>query len=431
MDNKIVFYEEVRRNSNENIELLTKYDTCDKYDYLSAVACGVIGGIIDVFCVGSPNDSMLQSWTDTQVDKSVMSFAKLNGWSPREGNEKSIKSAIGFLEGQFKINYDQTSGVLGMSTKNHHFMSLAHSPSPVGLFFSILNQFTSTSSFVSNGHLITMNTDNFELLGGNLIAKIFCGISNWFGHLMSDIAGSSGASSRGTGIVIPFYELFGFCNFGKFNVGDNKQSLASIADQAFKKGYDARFGLTQSIPVIITNLSINLIWSIRQYFGYKRPLKECIPTSQNKNLRVMLLVGNATLCTIDAVDAGVRSGGNTLNFFMRINLIAWFRLFALVIKELCHVLGIERIFAAQILAIQRNHEAVLAYLKELEKIDIVAFKEETTKYNNMLQGLENTSNSENLNAFLLDVYEKNQLEKPWQGDFDSHMSDKNATLKFY
>ncbi len=32
---------------------------------------------------------MLQSWTDTQVDKTVMMFAKTCGWSPQEGKEKS------------------------------------------------------------------------------------------------------------------------------------------------------------------------------------------------------------------------------------------------------------------------------------------------------------------------------------------------------
>ena len=43
----------------ENIALLQKEDKCDKYDYLIAVACGVLGGIVDIFLVGSPRDSVL------------------------------------------------------------------------------------------------------------------------------------------------------------------------------------------------------------------------------------------------------------------------------------------------------------------------------------------------------------------------------------
>ena len=72
--------------SKENQKLLLKEDKCDKYDYLAAVGCGIVGGLIDIFLVGTPADSKLLSWTDSQVDKAVTSFAKLVGWNPREGN---------------------------------------------------------------------------------------------------------------------------------------------------------------------------------------------------------------------------------------------------------------------------------------------------------------------------------------------------------
>lgn len=35
-------------------------DTCDKYDYMAAAGCGAIAGLIDIFLVGSPADSVLQ-----------------------------------------------------------------------------------------------------------------------------------------------------------------------------------------------------------------------------------------------------------------------------------------------------------------------------------------------------------------------------------
>ena len=37
------------KNSQDKIELLRNSDRCDKYDYLVAVGCGAIGGIIDIF----------------------------------------------------------------------------------------------------------------------------------------------------------------------------------------------------------------------------------------------------------------------------------------------------------------------------------------------------------------------------------------------
>lgn len=420
-------------NSTENQQLLRNGDSCDKYDYLAAIACGAIGGMIDIFLVGAPGDSVLGNWTDAQVDNAVKGFAKLSGWTPSADQSGNVASAVGFLERKFKVNYDHRhSGDVGnlfkMSTKNHHMMSLAHSPDIIGLFFSILNQFTSTASFVANGQLITISTDTNLLQGGNFIAKIFCGVTNWFGHVMSDIAGSSGSVQRGSGVVAPFYELFGFCKFGQFSVGKDKQDLATIATRAFQEGYDFRFSLATAIPVVITDLSIRLIWGLRQHFQYHKPAKDCIPTSKHASLRVMLIFGNGTLCVIDGLDAGIRSGGNYLTFFMRLNLIAWFRFLTLVLKEVCIRVGIASPLQAQLDAYRRINEALLLYLQELEKIDFEKFREETETYNCMVAEFIHTSTDEELTKLLEMAFEKMGLEKPWQGDFDEHMANPNAQL---
>ncbi|MBQ9361762.1 MAG: hypothetical protein IJT96_12075 [Lachnospiraceae bacterium] len=429
------------KNSRDNRQLLINEDKCDKFDYLIGVACGAIGGFIDIFCVGTPKDSILCKFTDAQVDEIVKKFAKLNGWQPRAGNENNVKSAIGFLENGrlksgntgYRINYDQKTGkevndLFRMSPSNHHMKSLGHAPDIIGLFFSVLNQFTSTSSFVSDGKLINISTESFELMGSNFISKIFCGIVNWIGHLMSDIAGSSGATDRGSGIVIPFYELFGFCNFGKF--GKHRQSLATIAVMAFENGYDFRYGMAMAIPVIIIDLLIRLMWAIRKHFQYGYELKECLPTNKNADLRVMILVGNGVLCVMDVVDAGVKSEGNFLLFFMRLNIIAWFRMVSLVVKEVCIRTGIVGALEKQLLAYKRINEALLYYLSELEKIDIEAFKMETSAYDMTVEMLRNSNTDQELKAVLLQQYKILEMELPYEGDFDSFMSDKNNHLVF-
>ena len=405
-------------NSDENRALIQSSDKCDKYDYLIAVACGAVGGMVDIFLVGAPGDSVLGRWIDAQIDNAVKGFAKISGWNPKPDKADSVASAIGFLEKKFKVNYDQrhsadVNNLFNMSTKNHHMMSLAHSPDVIGLFFSILNQFTSTATFVANGQLVTINTETFELQGGNFVAKIFCGIANWFGHVISDIAGSSGSrgnAGRGAGVVMPFYELFSFCKFGKFDVGKDKQDLATIATRAFQEGYDFRFGLATAIPVIITDLSIRLVWALRRHFQYGKPMKECIPTQKHADLRVMLLFGNGTLCVMDGIDAGVRSGGNFLAFFMRLNLIAWFRFVTLVLKEVCIRLGIAAPLQAYLEAYKRINEALLAYLKELEKIDIEAFKKETEEYNKVIALFDQATNNEELNKMLLETFDRMGLQ---------------------
>ncbi len=432
--------------SEENRELLLKKDKCDKYDYLIAAACGALGGLIDIFFVGTPGDSALGRWTDKQTDRAVMGFARKMGWNPKEGNADNVNSAIGFLEhGKSsgtpnavqgcKVKYDQrppgdVGNAFNIAPGTHHMMSLAHSPDIVGLFFSILNQFTSTSSFIAEGRLVTVASGTYELQGGNFIMRIMCGVANWFGHLMSDVAGSSGSHGRGTGIVVPFYELFGLCKFGSFSAGGERKDLAEIAMQAFQKGYDFRFGMAQAIPVAVTELSIRLIWALRRHFQYHYPLKECVPTMKHADLRIMLIIGNGTLCAMDAIDAGIRSGGSFLAFFMRLNLIAWFRFVFLVLKEVCIRVGLSGALEKLIEAYKRINEALLEYLHELEKLDIERFKKETEEYNRVAAVFDSAKNDNELNAMLLETFERMGLNKPWEGDFDEHMSNKNATLVF-
>ena len=428
------------------------HDKCDKYDYLIAVGCGAIAGMVDIFLVGSPADSKLQGWTDAQVDKTVMAFAKTCGWSPREGKEKSVASAIGFLEKKFPVNYDQrhsgdVGGLFTMSAKNHHMKSLAHSPDIIGLFFSILNQFTSTSSFLHNGQLITIQTETYELQGHDFVSKLFCGVANWFGHIMSDVAGSSGASGRGSGVVIPFYELFQLCDFGEFKVAQRdkagnikldrngnmayyKNNLAQLATRTFEEGYDARFGLTMAIPVVLCDLSIKLIWAIKHYFYHKRPLHECIPTKRHDDLRIMLIIGDGTLCLMDGADAFVRSGGDALAFVLRLNLVAWYRLVMLVFREVCIRLGISFPLQKQLDAYIRINEALTLYLTQLEKIDFELFKKETEQYNQMLAMMEATNNEDELNTLLRNEYKALGIELPYSGDFDDFMNDTSSVLEF-
>lgn len=411
------------------------HDKCDKYDYLISVGCGALAGMVDIFLVGAPNESTLGNWTDKQVDNVVMSFAKKCGWSPRKGKENSIKSAVGFLEKKFPVNYDQrhsgdVDNLFKMSTKNHHIKSLSHSPDLIGLFFSILNQFTSTSSFISDGKLITIKTDTYELQGHNFFSKLFCGITNWFGHIMSDVAGSSGATGRGSGIAIPFYELFQLCDFGSFQIGKDRNTLSTVAIKVFQEGYDARFGLTMAIPVALCDLSIKLIWALKHHFYHKKPLNECIPSKRHDDLRIMLIIGDGTLCLMDGADAAIRSGGNWINFFLHLNIIAWFRFVSLVFREVCIRLGISFPLQKQLDAYIRINEALTNYLSQLEQIDIERFKEETMQYNNMLSLIENTNTVEDLNILLKNEYKAIGLELPYDGDFDDFMNDEDSVLEF-
>ena len=320
---------------------------CDAIDYSLAAASGALCGLIDIFLVGKPSESPLGNITDKWFENRTCDFAKACGW---KGNDQNpVKSAIGYLERRFKIPYDQRgcgdagSIVYGLSPSNHHFKSLGHNPTLVGLFFSILDQFTNSSHFISDGQLIELvNADGrFELRGKSIPGKLWAGFANWIGHLMSDVSGSSGGRTRGTGIPSPLWSWSNSIIAIKQKLGipasQFDKDINDLAIQLFNEGYDARFQTAQAIPVLINELVVRLCYMVRrlvQYYektpkeerSFKALWAECKPFS-NPTVKQMLTVAHGTFCLVDIGDATVKgfvTGGGNFNpveFFLRVNLI--------------------------------------------------------------------------------------------------------------
>lgn len=445
----IALLNEADKTHADSNEAPFTFGGCDGTELVVAVVCGALGGIIDILFVGAPNDGKpLEVWADKKVDETVCRFARLTGWKPSSPQQDSVARAIDFLEKTFKVNYDQRYGadvghLFTMSTRDHHFKSLAHSPDLIGLFFSMLNQFTSTATFVSEGKLITLRTDSFdpqhkgsgkagiELYGRTFESKIFCGFVNWIGHVMSDVAGASVTDrvpGYGMGVPAPLCELLQFCKFGNFNLDSGTGDLAGLATRVFQDGYDARYALSLGIPVLVTDLLVKMLWAIEQRFRKNKPLADCIPTKADDSLRTMLLIGTGTLCVMDGVDAFVRSegGANAVAFASRINYIVWLRLTMLVVRELRIRLGIER----DIEAMRTLSAAYTSYLEKLEALDLERFKRESLSYDKFRLRLKSATTEDELNELLLNTYEELDIACPWAGSFDARMSDEHATLHF-
>ena len=320
---------------------------CDITDYILSVASGALFGIIDIFLVGKPGETPLGDITDNWFAERTKDFAKLCKWDSTK--DDSLKSAIRHLEKQFKIPYDQSVGgsvfkeLIDLTPYNHHFKSLAHNPTLLGLFFSILNQFTNTSSFVSNGELITLNNseESFELAGHNIPSKLFCGFVNWIGHLISDMSGSSSSQGRGMGIPSPIWSWTNDIIAIKRQIGipasEFDKTINELALQIFKEGYDVRFQTAQAIPVFINEMIVRVFYCVRRaikYFSvtqkedrsFKPLWKTCEPFS-NATIKRMLTVAHGAFCLVDIGDATIRSfvtGGGNFNFkefFMRLNIV--------------------------------------------------------------------------------------------------------------
>ena len=319
---------------------------CDKLDYALSAGSGAICGLLDIFFVGKPGESPLGDITDKWFADRTKDFAKLCDWKNAESG--SLASAIQHLEQKFKIPYDQRgmgdagSAIFDLTASNHHFKSLGHNPTLLGLFFSILDQFANQSHFVTEGELVSLNDASgvFALRGRSVPEKLFCGFVNWFGHLISDASGSSGSKTRGMGIPSPIWawtnDIIAIRRKLNIPATDFDRSLNEVAVEIYKKRFDLRFQAAQMIPVLINELIIRLFYSIRrtvQYFrdtekgkrSFAELWKHCEPFS-NPTVKRMLTVGHGVFCALDIGDATIRgfvTGGGSFNpveFFLRLNL---------------------------------------------------------------------------------------------------------------
>ena len=342
---------------------------CDKWDYVLAGICGIVSGFVDSFFVGMPGASKLGNVVDSVADKAVEKFAKFTNWCDKKQVEKlvsegkisgwgdfqptgcvlqkevkdgNVASAIGYLEKRFSVPYDaryakdliNADGV-SFNPKDHHLKYWRHFFDPIGLFMSSLDRFTGMTTIIADGKIKRFkhvpSSREFHLQGTNFYTKVLYGFINWIGHIMSDVAGSSGTrghvGKRGSGIAAPFFEMFQLCNFGSFDVDGDQKTLAELTSSMYAHGYDARFVAAQAIPVALNEVLIRLCWSIKRHYYHGLPWKDCVPlkVSDKPELRRMLLVGHGCLCLVDAADAAIRSWGNLMGFMLHLNIVAWGR----------------------------------------------------------------------------------------------------------
>lgn len=184
----------------DDIEWEPHVDRADKLDYIVAVSSGVLAGLLDSFFVGEFSLDRANEWGKARVQDIVMKVARVEGY---RGN--NIKEAIKTLENNHRIAADGVTNEMGGALQ-HHFRDFSHHFSIGGLICSILTQFTglaygtdTTGRFIA----VPIPEKYRDLLGKNLQEKLAFGIIEWFFHMVSDMAGSSGEALIGVGIPGP------------------------------------------------------------------------------------------------------------------------------------------------------------------------------------------------------------------------------------
>ncbi|MEF7664386.1 MULTISPECIES: hypothetical protein [Bacillus cereus group] len=252
---------------NMRIERLT--NSSDGIDYMVAVGGGILAGIVDSLWVGEFKMERGEAWSNKSVNDFVMKVAKTKGY---EGEK--LDGAIRSLEKNFPIPSDNIwkGQNVGISAKSHHLDDLAHHPTPLGLFFSILIQFTKDGYFQNSGgefYTITIDENDGGLIGNDIPNKIFAGTVNWFFHLVSDMSGSNKTAGVGMGIPGPIVSLLKEVSMVP---GLNKTGLAKKMKEIFvTEKFDLRSELAvghelgrQVMPVIMNEVIVRAFYFIRR-----------------------------------------------------------------------------------------------------------------------------------------------------------------------
>ena len=361
---------------NQELEHYTNH--ADKADYALAVTSGVLAGLVDSLFVGEFSLEYANQWGNQQAEKLVLKVAKYQGYGGTD-----LGQAIKHLEYQFPIAADKATAAFGGGLQ-HHLRDFSHHPTPVGLVCSILTQFTGNvygTDVAGAFQCVPLNKDGLNLVGKSFPEKIMFGAVNWFFHMVSDVAGSSGTvmkGSFGTGLPGPLASLlkeFSSTRLFKkqdakgckeFSVYISKLFNGTLLGERDANGnliplkFDLRTEMgvamqvgKQTIPVIINECIVRSFFLLHRLLQelsrddiqdwsdvHKINWKAIIPF-RNRTVDRMLTIASMTFTVADTADAAIHaaieSGGNWVlfsgRFVTRFNYVGAGRAALSIVRE--------------------------------------------------------------------------------------------------
>lgn len=345
----------------ENVVWENSVKKADRTDYLTAIGCGVVSGLVDVFYVGDFSLERAQAWGTEEVNKFVKKVAKLNGYK-----KDDLAGAVRFMEKKFPLSADEKTAEFG-GPLQHHLRDFSHHFSLGGLMCSLYTQFTGNAIGTdTSGAFLKVSISETSLIGKNFEEKLLYGTVNWFFHMVSDMAGSNATAGKGAGIpgifVSSIKEFSALPCFKDRKINEIELhtwvsklfngTLLGKHDENGKSLEPRRFDLRteigvlheigqQFIPVLINECLVRGFYFLRRLYeaiqgADIRTIKDfqnikgsdLLPFN-NRVIRRMITVASGVFTAVDAVDAAIHAAiknrGINPKFFadfaVRINLV--------------------------------------------------------------------------------------------------------------
>lgn len=368
---------------NVEIDQLTNH--ADGVDYTIAVACGLLTGVIDILWGKDFSFDRANEFGRKKIDDFVKKIATHEGYVGDDFGD-----AVRFLENTdprfkfvengkashgAKLAADAAADAFGGGSA-HHLRDFSHHPTIVGLFFSLLTQFTECfyGTDTSGRFIVVRLTDlpqNKQLLAKARIGKtpqekIFLGTVCWFFHIVSDLAGASGTINKGgsgTGLPGPILSLLKEMSalpiFKKSSNNDENKDFSVWISKLYngtllgerdsdgklirpvKFDFRTEIGIKhelgrQAVPVMINEYLVRSFYFLRQLYLELRNnsinsfqdlekinWKSTLPF-KNRTIVRMMTIASGTFTAVDmanaAIEAARTSGGTIPDFVTRMVL---------------------------------------------------------------------------------------------------------------
>ena len=384
--------------SRINSELEQYVVNADTADYAFAVFSGIMSGAIDAVFIGETHITKKDiALSHQQVNNFIQRYAKVRGY-----DQARLKDSIRDLENAFKVAQDNVwkGADIGVAAKNHHLADLAHHPTPLGLVSAIIVQFLRIGTFVNKDgewHFILLETtpadimqsigpavitgilnwlvliaeNSYEDENGEkvpealrrimhfvastpMIVEIVKCADNWFGHLVSDMGGSSSTPGGGMGIPGLFISLL--YELASLPILKDSSLPAFVNDLYVKQKWNLRHELAlynaagkQFIPVALNEIIVRtgfFVTRLAAEIAEHNELKEIdwsnVVPFHNRTVERMLTIASMTFTVADTTDAAVHaalaSGGNWVffagKFVTRFNFIGAGRAAISIVREI-------------------------------------------------------------------------------------------------
>lgn len=256
-------------------------------DTIVAITAGVIASVIDIVFVGTPEVVKIyrggENFDKSKLTKVLRSLGN--------GDDK-LSGMLGWVSDKCIVPYDVSVVPGVVNPNNHRLRNPGHDPL-VGLLFAVADILLGTATLIDNdGNIRILIRDKNYPPEEKYLSVLF-----YLGHLLSDVC-------TARGLPIP-----GFFATQFFTNGESNRSIAKVAEQMYKDGYDLRHLASMSTPVVVKNLitdtylnlAINDSGDPFELIAEKE-IHEHKRTAYKYRLR---LVSDAVSC-----------GGNALKFFL-------------------------------------------------------------------------------------------------------------------